>query len=168
MLMRQTRLEPALTYVSDCGPLVTEGGVTFRVVSHDATAMRLLLYDTVDDLDPAEVIEFDPDYRQGSVWHVSEKSIGHGTMYHFQADGPRDPERGLWFDRNTRLIDPYAQALAGDFQRADDGVLRPPKCVVIDDHYDWRGDRCVQHPLADTVIYEMHLGVFTKSPTSQV
>ena len=168
MLMRQTRLEPTLTYIPDCGPLVTEGGVTFRVVSHDATAMRLLLYDTVDDLDPAEVIEFDPEHKQGSVWHVSEKSIGHGTMYHLQAEGPRDPERGLWFDRNARLIDPYAQALAGDFQHADDGVLRPPKCVVIDDHFDWRGDRCLQHPLADTVIYEMHVGGFTKSPTSQV
>ena len=44
MLMRQTRLEPALTYLPDGGPLVTEGGVTFRVMSHDATAMRLLLY----------------------------------------------------------------------------------------------------------------------------
>ena len=168
MLMRQTRLEPALTYIPDGGPLVGEGGVTFRVMSHDATAMRLLLYDTVDDSDPAEVIEFDPRHRHGSVWHLSEKGIGHGTLYHFQADGPRAPERGQWFDPAARLIDPYALALAGDFQPAPDGVLRPPKCVVVDDHYDWRGDRCLQRPLADTVIYELHVAGFTKSPTSQV
>ena len=168
MLMRESQPDLSLALIPSCGPVVTEGCVTFRVVSHAATAMRLLLYDTVADTEPAEEIEFDPKFKLGSVWHALVKSSGHGQLYHLQADGPRDPERGLWFDGRARLIDPYARALAGDFQPADDGVLRPPKCVVIDDHFDWRGDRCLNHPLADTVIYEMHVSGFTKSPTSQV
>ncbi len=168
MLMRHARLEPASTYALDFGPSVVAGGVTFRVASQGATAMRLLLYDTVEDVDPSEVIDFEPEHRCGSVWQISERSVGHGTLYHLQADGPYNPQRGLWFDGRARLIDPYAPALAGDFQKSDDGVLRPPKCVVIDDHFDWRGDRCLHRPLADTVIYEMHVAGFTKSPTSGV
>ena len=75
MLMRQARLEPVSTYSSDCGPRVAAGGVTFRVASHGAMAMRLLLYDTVDDLDPVEVIHFEPEHKWGSVWQVFEKSV---------------------------------------------------------------------------------------------
>jgi glycogen operon protein len=168
MLMRESQPDLSLTCIPSCGPVVAEGCATFRVVSQTATAMRLLLYDTVADTEPAEVIDFDPKLKLGSVWQTLVKSSGHGQLYHLQADGPRDPERGLWFDGRARLIDPYARALAGDFQRLDDGVLRPPKCVVIDDHFDWRGDRCLNHPLADTVIYEMHVGGFTRSPTSRV
>jgi len=168
MLMRESQPDLFLASIPRCGPVVTDGCVTFRVVSQAATAMRLLLYDTVNDTDPVEEIEFDKSNKLGNVWHALLKSSGHGQLYHLQADGPRDPERGLWCDGRARLIDPYARALAGDFQHADDGVLRPPKCVVINDHFDWRGDRCLNHALCDTVIYEMHVRGFTRSPTSRV
>ena len=64
-----------------------------------------------------------------------------GQLYHFQADGPFEPERGQRFDGRARLIDPYARALAGEFLPGDDGIIRPPKCVVVDDSFDWQGDR---------------------------
>ena len=63
-------------------------------------------------------------------------------------------------------MDPYAQALAGCFQQAADGIIRPPKCVVIDDHFDWGGDRHIRRDLSESVIYEMHVKGFTASPTS--
>ena len=66
---------------------------------------------------------------------------GPGQLYHLQADGPFDPNRGHRFDGRARLIDPYARALAGNFLPADEGIVRPPKCVVIDDTFDWQGDR---------------------------
>jgi glycogen operon protein len=94
--------------------------------------------------------------------------LGAGTLYHIQADGPFDPERGQRFDGRARLIDPYAKALAGEFVFDDDGLLVPPRCVVIDDAFDWQGDRHLRRGLSDTVIYEMHVRGFTASPTSGV
>jgi glycogen operon protein len=94
--------------------------------------------------------------------------IGPGQLYHLQAEGPFDPTRGHRFNGRARLIDPYAKALAGTFQPTDDGVLRPPKCVVADDYFDWEGDRHLRRDLSETVIYEMHVRGFTKSLTSRV
>jgi glycogen operon protein len=146
-----------------------ERGVQFIVYSRSATAMRVLLYDGVDDPEPAEVISLDPGRdRWGDIWSVFVPRLGPGQLYHFQADGPFDPERGQRFDGTARLIDPYARALAGRFLPGTDGIVRPPKSVVVDDYFDWQGDRHLRRGLADTVIYEMHVRGFTASPTSGV
>ena len=151
------------------GSSAVGSGVQFVVYSHSATAMRVLLYDSVDDLEPAEVIALDSAKdRWGDIWSIFVPGLGPGQLYHFQADGPFDPERGHRFDSTARLIDPYARALAGGFQHGADGLTRPPKCVVVDDTFDWQGDRHLRRGLADTVIYEMHVGGFTASPTSGV
>jgi glycogen operon protein len=127
------------------------------------------LYNNVRDADPAEVIEYDADNdRWGDIWSMFVPGIGPGQLYHVQADGPFDPAHGQRFDSRARLIDPYARALAGRFLPCPDGIIRPPKCVVVDDTFDWQGDRHLKRNLADTVIYEMHVGGFTKSPTSGV
>jgi len=75
---------------------------------------------------------------------------------------------GAWFDKKARLIDPYCAALAGDFQASSDGVIRPPKCVVIDHSFDWQSDRHLKRPWKDTILYEMHVAGFTKHPSSGV
>ena len=59
----------------------------------------------------------------------------------------RSRARAIASIRKARLIDPYARALAGEFLPADDGIIRPPKCVVVDDTFDWKGDRHLQRPL---------------------
>ncbi len=169
MLMRHPHPELQFTHLLPYGALVHDGGVQFILFSRSATAMRLLLYDRVEDREPADVIDFDPDRdRWGDVWSLFVPGIGHGQLYHLQADGPHDPQRGQFFDKRARLIDPYARALAGTFQGSSGGVLRPPKCVVIEDHFDWEGDRHLRRDLADTVIYEMHVRGFTRSETSKV
>ena len=146
-----------------------EQGVQFVVYSRSATAMRVLLYDAVDDPEPSEVIALDPNKdRWGDIWSIFVPGIGQGQLYHFQADGPFDPERGQRFNSQARLIDPYSRALAGHFLPGTDGIIRPPKSVVIDDSFDWQGDRHLRRDLADTVIYEMHVRGFTASPTSGV
>ena len=94
----------------------TTGGVQFVVFSRSATAMRVLLYEHVNDPEPAEMIDFDPDLnRWGDIWSIFVPGIGPGQLYHFQADGPHEPQRGYRFDPQARLIDPYCKALAGDF-----------------------------------------------------
>ncbi|MEM6329666.1 MAG: glycogen debranching protein GlgX [Planctomycetota bacterium] len=148
------------------GAVLRDGGVQFAVYSKSATAMRVLLYRRPADREPYRLIEFHPDTdRWGDIWSIFVPDLGAGALYHFQADGPFAPEKGHRFDPRARLIDPYARALAGKFLKSDDGIVRPPKCVVVDDHFDWQGDRHLKRPLAETVIYEMHVRGFTRSGT---
>jgi len=159
------RFSHALPY----GAILHDDGVQFTVFSRAATAMRVLLYDKVSDREPSEIIDFDPDLnRWGDVWSIFVPAMTAGQLYHFQADGPFVPEVGHRFNGRARLIDPYAKALAGDFLPADDGLIRPPKCVVVDDEFDWKDDRHLRRPLSETIIYEMHVRGFTQSRTSKV
>jgi glycogen operon protein len=116
------------------GAVLRDGGVQFVVYSKSATAMRVLLYQRVTDRDPVRLVEFNPQNdRWGDIWSVFVPGIKAGQLYHFQADGPFDPSQGQRFNPQARLIDPYARALAGRFMSSEDGVIRPPKCVVVDD-----------------------------------
>ena len=151
------------------GAIIHEGGVQFVVFSRRAMAMRVLLYDAPGEPEPAEIIHFDPDLnRWGQVWSMFVPGIGAGQLYHLQADGPFDPDKGLRFDGRAKLIDPYARALTGEFLPAEQGVVRPPKCVVINDEFDWQGDRHIRRSLHETVIYEMHVRGFTRDKSSHV
>jgi isoamylase len=126
MHARPTR--PEFSYSLPFGAIVHHNGVQFSVFSRSATAMRLLIYEDVNDPDPVEVIDMDPkDHRFGDVWSVFLPGAKPGLLYHFQADGPYDPDRGHRFDGRARLIDPYAKALAGDFLPAVDGSHPPPE-----------------------------------------
>ena len=162
---------PALqfTHPLPYGAILHDGGVQFVLFSRSATSMRILLYDDVDDREPSDVVHYDNDTdRWGDVWSVFIPGLEPGQLYHIQADGPYAPELGHRFDGSARLIDPYARALAGKFQPAEGGVLRPPKCVVVDDSFDWQGDRHLRRNLSETIIYEMHVRGFTRSETSGV
>ncbi|MCC7475861.1 MAG: glycogen debranching protein GlgX [Pirellulales bacterium] len=151
------------------GAVLREGGVQFVVYSKSATAMRVLLYDHVADRRPTRQVDFNPQNdRWGDIWSLFVPGVKAGQLYHFQADGPFDPARGHRFNAQARLIDPYARALAGKFLPAEDGVIHPPKCVVIDESFDWRGDRHLRRPLSESIIYEMHVRGFTRSPSSEV
>jgi glycogen operon protein len=169
MLMTHPHPELQFNHVLPYGALVHDRGVQFVVFSRSATAMRVLLYDRTEDSEPSEVLHFDRETdRWGDIWSIFVPGIGPGQLYHFQADGPYDPHHGQLFNSRARLVDPYAKALAGTFQPSPDGILRPPKCVVVDDYFDWEGDRHLRRDLSETVIYEMHVRGFTQSPTSGV
>ena len=162
---------PSLKFIHPLpyGAILHEDGVQFVVFSRSATDMRVLLYNHVNDREPSEIIDFDRDLnRWGDIWSVFVPGMSPGQLYHFQADGPFDPDRGHRFDSDARLIDPYAKALAGNFLPSDDSTIRPPKCVVIDDEFEWKGDRHLRRSLSETIIYEMHVRGFTESHTSEV
>ncbi len=150
------------------GAITQDAGVRFAVYSHSATAMRVLLYKRATDREPYRIVEFNPaNDRWGDIWSIFVPGLREGQLYHFQADGPFAPEEGHRFSSHARLIDPYARALAGRFQPSTDGVIRPPKCVVVEDTFDWQGDRHLRHPLSETIIYEMHVRGFTRSASSE-
>ena len=151
------------------GAQLTQGGVEFSFASKTATGARVLLYSSPSDTEPDRVISLDMERdRLGHVWRTFVPNLEEGALYHFQLDGPFAPEQGLYFDSRTPLIDPYARALAGDFLPKQDGVCRPPKCVVVSDAFDWEGDRPIRRSFADEIIYELHVRGFTQSPTSGV
>ncbi|MCI0335212.1 MAG: glycogen debranching protein GlgX [Planctomycetes bacterium] len=155
------------SYPLPYGAVLRDGGVQFVVYSRSATAMRVLLYKRTIDREPERIVEFNPDTdRWGDIWSVFVPGLKADQLYHFQAEGPFDPSQGHRFNPQARLIDPYARALAGRFLLSTDGIVRPPKCVVIDDTFDWKGDRHLKRPLSETIIYEMHVRGFTKSPSS--
>jgi isoamylase len=169
MLMRHVHPKLQFTYMMPYGAILHENGVQFVVYSRSAEAMRLLLYDDVNDREPAEIIDFERETdRWGDIWSIFVPGISAGQLYHFQADGPFDPANGQRFNGRARLIDPYAKALAGNFQESTDGIVRPPKCVVVDDYFDWEGDRHLRRKISETIIYETHVAGFTKDPSSQV
>ena len=90
--MSQRHAALQFTHPLPYGAILHDGGVQFVVFSRSATAMRVLLYEDVDDPEPAEIIVFDRDFdRWGDIWSVFVPGIGPGQLYHFQADGPFDP-----------------------------------------------------------------------------
>ena len=167
MTPRQAALR--FTHPLPYGAIIHDGGVQFVVFSRSATAMRVLLYNRTTDREPTEIIDLNPDLnRWGDIWSIFVPGVGPGQLYHFQADGPHEPEKGYRFDPQARLIDPYAKALAGCFLPADDGVVRPPKCVVVDEEFNWDGDRHLRTHLSEAIIYELNVRGFTKARSSGV
>ena len=168
-IMQHTHPKLQFTHRLPYGAVVDEAGVQFVVFSRNATEMRVFLYDNVNDLEPAHIVTFDPDQnRWGDIWSIYVPGVKVGQLYHFQASGPNAPSQGMRFQSQSRLIDPYAKALAGTFQSSNDGIVRPPKCVVMDDRFDWEGDRHLRRCISESVIYEMHVRGFTQHPSSGV
>jgi isoamylase len=158
------------------GAIVTGDGVDFAVFAKRATGVELLLFDGVDDVAPARVVVLDPIRdRTAAYWHVHVAGIGHGQLYGYRVHGPWAPRDGLRFDATKVLLDPYGRAVAtpAAYRRVEagdpiDGAL-PMKSVVVDGSgYDWEGDRRIERPFRQTVIYEAHVAGFTADPSSGV
>ena len=153
------------------------GGVNFSVYSRDATALELLLFDRADDAKPSRVIELDPRaHRTYHYWHAFVPDVGPGQLYAYRAHGPFEPDEGLRFDPDKVLLDPYGRCVArpAGWSRAaacrpGDNAATALKSVVVDPaRYDWEGDAPPRRPFAKTVIYELHVGGFTRHPGSGV
>jgi isoamylase len=152
-------------------------GTNFSVWGRFATRVELLLYERSDSQTPFQVIELDPEVNNTFyAWHVYVEGLAPGTIYGWRMDGPGDTwATGFRFDKEKVLLDPWARAVTHelwDRRRAclpgDNGEFSMRGIVLDDDHYDWEGDKPLNHPLEDAIIYEMHLGGFTRHPTSQV
>ncbi|MDY0748645.1 glycogen debranching protein GlgX [Paucibacter sp. R3-3] len=154
-------------------------GVNFAVFSAHAYSVDLCLFDAVDG---RELSRTPLPGRSRDVWHGYLPEAGPGLVYGLRAQGPWRPERGHRYNPNKLLLDPYAREIVGEFQWRDehfgadlnfpahmdpsDNARWALKARVIaegsDDPFDWEGDRPLHRPLAETVIYEMHVKGFTK------
>ena len=125
----------------------------------------------------ARVITLDPvKNRTYHYWHVAVPGLKPGQLYGYRAMGPFEPQRGLRFDPDKVLLDPYARAVAvpQSYSRPaasqpGDSAAQAMKCVVTaSGSYDWEGDAPLKRPFPRTVIYELHVGGFTRHPSSGV
>ncbi|MEO6804461.1 MAG: glycogen debranching protein GlgX [Granulicella sp.] len=158
------------------GASVTLTGVNFSVFSYHATRAELLLFDTEDAVQPSCIVDLVPGTNRTShYWHVHLPGIKAGQLYGYKMSGPYAPDLGHRFDPEKLLLDPYARAISSkSYQRSaaaspgnNTGVAA--KSVVADlSVYDWEGDRPLHHPFSSTVIYEVHVGGFTRHPNSGV
>jgi isoamylase len=159
------------------GATPTGGGVNFSIFAKASTGAQLLLFDHVDAPSPSRVIDLDPRVnRTYHYWHVFVPSIAPGQVYGYRVDGPFVPRDGLRFDRDKLLLDPYGKAVAFPPGRSREAARQPGdntatalRSVVVDPGaYDWEGDSQIARPFAETIIYEMHVGGFTRHPNSGV
>jgi glycogen operon protein len=138
--------------------------------------VELLLFSAHDAPEPFQVIRLDPSVNKSfHFWHVLVRGLEAGAHYAYRADGLFDPASGHRFNKNKVLIDPYARGNTNSvWKRAAacgpaDNVATSMRSVVIDTaDYDWEGDRPLNRPMEDTIIYEMHVRGFTQSPSSGV
>jgi len=95
------------------GASVRRSGVNFSVFSKSATLIELLLFDDRNAAEPSRIIPLDAtQHRSYHYWHAFVPGIGPGQIYGYRADGPFAPGRGLRFDREKLLLDPYGLAVA--------------------------------------------------------
>ena len=159
------------------GATINPGGVNFSLFSKHATQVELLLFDYVDANRPARIIQLNiGQNRTGYYWHVFMPGIKAGQLYGWRVQGPNLPQEGLRYDGEKVLLDPYGRGVAvGDNYdrnaacRSGDNAASCMKNVVIDPRtYNWEGDLPLRHPVSRSIIYEMHVGGFTRHPNSGV
>jgi isoamylase len=170
--LNSTRSSIGVGTSSPLGATVQPDGVNFSVYSKNATLVNLLLFDSADSVEPSRVVSLDPsEHRTYHYWHVFVPEVTPGQVYGFRVAGPFDPGRGLHFDGDKLLLDPYARAVAipKAYKRTGNAAASAMKSIVVDPvSYDWEGDRPLQRPFVDTIIYEMHVRGFTRHPNSGV
>jgi glycogen operon protein len=165
----------------------SEGGVNFALFSQHASRVRLELFDHPEDAIAARVIDLDSAHnRTGDVWHVWVKGIVSGQLYAYRVDGPYKPNEGYRFNFNKLLLDPRATAISRlppwDFASARgydpsapeqdlafsklNNSSSMPKCVFVNEPFEWDKDQAPRHPWSKMVIYETHVRGFTIHPKS--
>ncbi|MDM7952654.1 MAG: glycogen debranching protein GlgX [Cyanobium sp. CZS 25K] len=159
------------------GASLQPGGVNFSIYARDATLVELCLFDAEAADEPSQVIPLAPDqHRTIHYWHALVGGLKAGQIYGYKVHGPFAPEQGMRFDPGRLLLDPYGLAVVmppGYSRRqggqAGSAMATAMKSVVADlDAYDWEGDRPLQRPSSEAVIYEMHVRGFTCHPSSGV
>ncbi|MDR0502473.1 MAG: glycogen debranching protein GlgX [Treponema sp.] len=171
------------------GASLSNDGVNFALFSRNATEITIIIFDSSDPESSWTEIQLDSkSNKTGNIWHCFIRGLKAGTCYLYRANGPYFPERGLRFNIHKTLIDPYAKALTDinnwDFMKCagynpdkpgrdltysyTDDIYNQPRCIVIDDHFDWQGDMPLNYPLRFSVIYETHVKGLTIHPNSGV
>jgi isoamylase len=156
------------------GATIDDEGVNFALVSENAEAVELVLFDSERSRTASQTIPVTE--RTGPIWHVYVPHIKANQLYGFRVYGPYQPKQGHRFNPHKVLLDPYARAVGRPVKWHDslfayelghpkqdlsfseeDSAPYAPLGVVVDDAFDWRGERRPDIPWRDTIIYETHV-----------
>jgi glycogen operon protein len=156
------------------GATVDDGGVNFSLFSEEATGVELLLFDAHDDVHPIMTQRFDPVVnRSFHFWHMYVRGLTAGYHYAYRVTGPHTG--GHRFDSEKVLLDPYAKGNTNtlwkpvDACQPGDNLESSMRAVIVDERgYDWEGDKPLERPMSDTIVYELNVRGFTASPTAGV
>jgi glycogen operon protein len=153
-------------------------GTNFALFSERAEKVELCFFDPSDpsvEIARRRLLE-----RTDFVWHGYVPEAQPGQLYGYRVYGPYDPAAGMRFNPNKLLLDPYAKAITGGFDWKDemfgyrmggnedfdmddrDNAACMPKCVVVDDGFDWADDPFLNRAMSETIIYEVHVKGFSK------
>ena len=151
------------------GATALPSGVNFTIQTREGTSVELLLFRNAE-MEPYAVLPFPETYRIGSVWSMIVFGLDISTFeYAYRVDGPNDPEKGLLFDKNRILLDPWARAVTGQSVWGSmNGTGTFYKARVVRNNFDWGKEPIPLTSMEDLVIYELHVRGFTKDPSSGV
>ena len=153
-------------------------GVNFALFSEHAEKVELCLF---EHSGRREIQRIEMPERTDQVWHCYLPEARPGMLYGYRVHGPYQPENGHRFNAHKLLLDPYARSIVGPMRWSDahygytighkredlsldrrDSASGMPKCRVIDTAFSWGDDRRPGVPWHDMVIYELHVGGYTK------
>lgn len=158
-------IRPGIYDLNGATPL--QNGVNFTIHTCGGTSCELLLFHRAQE-EPFAVLPFPEAYKIGDVYSMIVYGLNIDEFeYAYRVDGPYCPEKGLLFDKNKILLDPYAKAVAG--QRTW-GIRwdHTYHARVVKDRFDWGDMPQSKKELCDLIIYELHVRDFTHHPSSGV
>ena len=158
-------IRPGIYDLNGATPL--QNGVNFTIHTCGGTSCELLLFHRAQE-EPFAVLPFPEAYKIGNVYSMIVYGLNIDEFeYAYRVDGPYCPEKGLLFDKNKILLDPYAKAVAG--QRTW-GIRwdHTYHARVVKDRFDWGDMPQSKKELCDLIIYELHVRDFTHHPSSGV
>ena len=158
-------VRPGIYDLNGATPL--QNGVNFTIHTCGGTSCELLLFHRAQE-EPFAVLPFPEAYKIGDVYSMIVYGLNIDEFeYAYRVDGPYCPEKGLLFDKNKILLDPYARAVAG--QRTW-GIRwdHTYHARVVKDRFDWGDMPQSKKELCDLIIYELHVRDFTHHPSSGV
>lgn len=153
------------------GACVASNGVSFTINSHGATRCTLLLFKPQAPK-PYARIPFPDSYRIGDTYSMLVYDIKPEEFeYAFSFDGPYEPAKGLLFNEENVLLDPYSRAVTGQRkwgEKPEGGKDFEYRARVVKSNFDWGNIKQLEQPFEDLVIYETHVRGYTKDKSSGV
>ena len=153
------------------GACVASNGVSFTINSHGATRCTLLLFKPQAPK-PYARIPFPDSYRIGDTYSMLVYDIRPDEFeYAFSFDGPYEPAKGLLFNEENVLLDPYSRAVTGQRkwgEKPEGGKDFEYRARVVKSSFDWGNIKQLEQPFEDLVIYETHVRGYTKDKSSGV
>lgn len=156
-------------FFREFGAVAIPGGVNFTIHTHGATSCELLLFHREAE-EPYAVIPFPESYKIGFCYSMIVFDLDIEEFeYAYRLDGPYDEKKGLRFDKNKILLDPYARAVTGQSQWGHvNNAQHGYRARVVQSNFDWGDQRHHSIPMEDLIIYELHVRGFTMDESSGV